>query len=169
MLFAASPNRMTPDALVKRHQPPTVRDSQCKQVNVCNLLMPLQAVAVEHGCVRYGNIVRPKRMVAAPLCGFQAAEHKGGRLRNGVARICHHAQAPVFCQRASRPSARAVRQKPAVRVPVPYVFLVEQRHQEIHVEQGPLQIPSSSQICWTSSTVTGGPPRLGNGWTPVWR
>lgn len=120
--------------MVESHEPPAVRNGKREQVNVRDLLVPLQLAPVEHRRVRDGNIIRPERMVAALLGGIQSAEHEGGGLGSGVARISHHAQARVLGQRASGPTCGVIGQEPAGGFCMSDVFWVEERHQKTYVK-----------------------------------
>lgn len=75
MLRAAAFHHTRLDALIERHQPPAVRHGQREQVNVCHLLMPLQATPIESRRVCDGKVIRPERVVAAALQGAQSVQH----------------------------------------------------------------------------------------------
>ena len=167
IFLAASFNHAELDALVKRHQPSAMLYRKREQVNIRYLLMALQAVPVEGRRVRDRNVVRPESVMATTLGGVQSAEHEGGALRRGVTRVGQDALATVFGQGASCSTKGVVREKPAARLAVPDMSSIEERHQETDIEQGPPQMPSSSMICCTNSTVTGGPPRRGSGCRPL--
>ena len=164
-------DRLKRDRGVESGQPALVRYRKREQIHVGKLAMALNVIPAEPSGVAYAYRVRPEKMLTTRAEGLQT---RGCILRRRaparIGRIGQYADQPVLCERTSRPSAAAIASEPGVRRLVMQVGGIEQRNQDIYVEQGdhapPLQGSSRSRL--TISGVTSRVPRcLGRIGTPL--
>jgi hypothetical protein len=98
--------------------------------------MPLNVIPAKSSGIAYGHRVRPENMSAVRAEGSQAR----GRILDrrapaGIGRVGKYAHQRIFSERTRRPSAPAIAPEPGVGRPVMQVLGIEQRHQNVYVEQ----------------------------------
>jgi len=147
---------------------PWVRHGQGQKIGVGDLARIQQARSVYEFFIKQTDLVWPEFMAREGNKAHYGLDDYGGcGLRVEVSRISDDPQDTVFSQRACGPDLLANGLQPAVRRVVLDVRRIDQRNENIHVEQKPAH-NSSSSSCFTSSEVTrGAPGRTGSSRIPL--
>ena len=128
-------NRFERDGTIEGHQTAAMRGGQAEQVNVSEL--PVSSRQTEQPGIADGDVVRPEHMTAAGRERSQSPRDPlrtfGDRLICGILQDANYA---VLGERTRRPAGGAMFREPLVGGVVMDVVRIEERDDDVHVEQG---------------------------------
>ena len=138
-------HRFARDRPVQRDERSIVPDGQREQVAVGDLARAMQTRAVDQLVVEHADVVWPEFMeVSCERCREALADELQRRCAR-IARLRHDPNAAILSNRAGCPATTRMRREPCRSRGVRHVIGVEQRYQDVDVEQC-AQVESAASV-----------------------
>jgi hypothetical protein len=121
--------------IIERNETPAMPHCERKQIDIGNLSRTMDARGIHGAFVEQAQVIRPEFMqrVFARFAKPFSHRHYGKGIR--VTRMRHDSYASVLGDWTRRPTVSSVVGKPIAGTPVQRVIGVEQRNQDVDVEQ----------------------------------
>ena len=131
-------HRVCDQTLVERRQLSAARDGECEQITVSHLRGIEKTTSIKALLIKKGDLVRPEFMAGqSPQGCQQLCNCSGSARRVRVSGITYDAQETILCERAGCPGLLAARCEPFVCAVMLNVRGIDERDQNIDVEEKP--------------------------------
>jgi hypothetical protein len=142
---------------IERDEPAVVADRKGKQIEVGHLFWPMNPGAVEHGIIEQADVAGPELMMRGNAGLTQQRERLRRRYGTWIARLADDPDKAVLRHWTRRPSVHDLRVKPLPGPAVVNMVCVDERQQDVDVEEGAAHSPSSSRSRSINAFVTASP------------
>ena len=144
-----------------------MRTSECEEITISYVSGVEKACCIELFGVKQRDVVRPEGMSRkSPERRKQFRDSCGRARRIWIAGMANDSQNAIFRQRARRPCSMTLFGKPRMSAVMLHVSRIDQRDQDVHVQQKPGQSSSSRRLCTSSDVTRGAPLRTFSSGTP---
>ncbi len=152
------------DGTVKSNQSTAVFLGQAEQIDIGQSSWCKNPLRIEAAGIAQRNGIRPKGMFRNSHRGREPARNLRHRQTAGIAWLGHHANAAILRDGASRPAERPILRHPGVGRFVMHMRCVEERDQQVDIQQrNHASLDSSRIFCTSCGVITrSSPGRISN-------
>ena len=120
---------------IERHQPPSPRNRERQEVDVGQLPGTMDARGIDGLRIEKAHFIGPELVVRVRCRLAQALGDHIHRKGIGITGLRYHANEAVLCEGTARPAIARIRLEPASGRFMERVVRIEQRDEDVHVQQ----------------------------------